>query len=187
MIAFPIETVLEKWFQLTSVLNIDSFPIILWGLVVAPILEELVFRAGLRNARYCLFAGPPLMLMFCRAEWQVLLGLTAVIILIAAGSAWYDGQKDKRGLTGYRFARARRFLGLYPWIFWLFTISFALVHASNFVSSDRMGLIPFFAVSSQLVAGVGFGYLRLRDGLKSAIALHFANNLVALTLSVLLG
>lgn len=38
-----------------------------------------------------------------------------------------------------------------------------------------------------MTAGVVPGYLRLRDGLKSAMALHFLNNLLAVTVGLLMG
>lgn len=55
VVFLPIEFVLEHWFGLGSALNPNSLSALFGAIIAAPIIEELVFRAGLRSVKYGLF------------------------------------------------------------------------------------------------------------------------------------
>jgi membrane protease YdiL (CAAX protease family) len=67
----------------------------------------------------------------------------------------------------------------------MYAISFGLVHVSNFYSTNGRDYWLIFAVSSQLFGGALLGYLRLRQGLRSAIAFHALFNAVCLCTDLL--
>ncbi len=193
MIAFdlavttPIEFAMEHWFQLSSTLDMNSIKAVIGGLIIAPIIEELSWRAGLRSVKYGLFVAPVGTLLIISKDLLLGLGISVVIVVIAVAAAMMDEQRDRKCVAGFRFARGRRFILLYPLVFWVNAISFALAHAANFTSNDTLGIVPYFAVSSQLMSGIMLGYLRLRDRLRSAIALHFLLNLFAIGMGILAG
>ena len=187
VVFMPIEFGLGHWFELESTVNLNSVSALFSAVIAAPIIEELFFRAGLRSVKYGLFIAPALIVLLVGKDLYLTCATIALILMIAISTAMRDDRLRQQGVTGYRFARGRRFITLYPIVFWLFAIAFALSHSANFTSNDTLGLVPFFAVGSQLMAGVVMGYLRLRDRLRSAIALHFLNNLLVVALGIMAG
>jgi hypothetical protein len=75
----------------------------------------------------------------------------------------------------------RWFSAIFPLLFWIATLSFALVHLANFDKGSLAVLLPL--VLPQLVLGMLVGYLRVRIGLWAAILLHAAHNATALTIA----
>ncbi len=154
-----------------------NWRLVLLGGVFAPLAEELLMRAGLRRADYTLFVGPPLIL-FCLAPggaWNV----AAAVLAVALFVIWLV---QRRGLrrAGGRVAAARRFVRHYPWVFWGYALGFALPHIGNYEWAGARGLAVVAMVLPQLLMGIVAGWLRLRDGLRASLLLHFANNAVAL-------
>lgn len=155
-----------------------------FAVLPAPILEELVFRAGLRNAPYTLFVGPVLIVAFC-ATSVVFLVFAGVVLAVGMVGRFLDRRRVRLHGRKPVFARGRRFVRLYPAIFWTYAAAFALVHVANYQIHAALGALVVFAVSAQFFGGLCLGYLRLRDGLSSAMMLHFLNNAVAVTLACL--
>ncbi|MEB0033188.1 CPBP family glutamic-type intramembrane protease, partial [Undibacterium sp. RTI2.1] len=151
------------------------------ALIIAPILEELIFRLGLRNATYTLFFGPILVTIFS-GSFFVTLGLTAVIVLMALVFEIQERYRTRNGKSGHNFYLGRQFIQAYPKVFWLYAFAFSFVHIANHSFDDASGFLVVFAVIPQLVLGIFLGYLRLRDGITSAMSLHFLNNLLAASL-----
>jgi len=175
VVTVPINTALEYWAGLDVSENIDATKISQWAMIVliAPLLEELIFRAGLRQAKYSLFVAPVLVASM-RADKFFVLILACILLSIAAVDAIrlrYSALADR-----IRFARSRTFIRCYPYVFWMYAISFGLVHISNFYSVNGRDYWLVFAVSSQIFGGALLGYLRLRQGLRSAIAYHVLFN-----------
>ncbi len=154
------------------------------ALVLAPVLEELIFRAGLRSAGYCLYAGPVLIAAFF-SGYQLCLILAGLVVVIAVIGRLLDKRHTRLHGSGLKFVRGRQFLHLYPLVFWTYAAGFALMHILNFHIEGPLGILVVLAVSSQFFGGICMAYLRLRDGLPSAMALHFLNNAVYLALGAL--
>ena len=153
----------------------------LLALVFAPVVEELVFRAGLRQAGYTLFIGPALIALIAVPGRQLTLIVVAVLVVIAL-VVWLFCRSVLFRRAGARFAAGRRFVVHYGWVFWAYAAAFALMHVGNYAWSGPRGALVVLLVAPQFVVGVVAGYLRVRDGLRASVLLHFASNAVAVAL-----
>ena len=179
---FTIGWAIDALTSITSDLNFSNLKLFAFAaLIMAPILEELIFRFGLRNATYTLFFGPILVTIFS-GSFFVTLGLTVVIVLMALVFEIQERYRARNGKSGHDFYLGRQFIHAYPKVFWLYAFAFASGHISNHSFDDASWFLVVFAVIPQLVLGVFLGYLRLRDGIASAMSLHFLNNLLAVSL-----
>jgi membrane protease YdiL (CAAX protease family) len=176
-----IGSALDSWTTLENTLDMTGFFEIFLVIAGAPLIEELIFRAGLRNLTYSLFFGPVLIcLMF--GTWQISLGLCLFGLCVAMLMEYSISAKNKLFNGGKKLIFGRQFIQHYPKVYWLYACAFAIVHVQNFSFSDATGLFVIFAVIPQFVAGVLWGYVRLRDGLMSSMALHSLNNLFVVLL-----
>jgi hypothetical protein len=163
------------------------------ALLVAPVFEEWLFRAGLRSPGYTLGIGPSLVLLNLlhpAGGNSIAIALAALLALVVALVLGQVAVRRRRR-PGGRFALGRRFVAHYAWVFWGYTEAFALVHMGNYEGSGARTLVlPLLVlpllVLPQLPCGAVLGYLRLRDGLRSSMLMHASllNGLVALLLAL---
>jgi hypothetical protein len=147
-------------------------------LLLAPILEELTFRAFLSRNRVWVFLGSGMflatlgrmtMLMVSKPETtqmvfsHYLFGVAMLVPLLAAyGVVWW--------LAG------RWIMALFQHfpvpIFWLSCLVFGAAHSFNF----ETGVQPWLLLLTlpQISAGIFLGYIRVRHGLRWSIATHMA-------------
>lgn len=177
---------LDSWTSLENTLDMTEIFGIVLAIAGAPLIEELIFRAGLRGFKYSLFIGPVLICLMA-GSWQISLGLCLSGICVALLMRYSISTKDSAINRKNRFAYGRQFIQHYPKVFWLYAGAFAIVHVQNFSFSDATGLLVIFAVIPQLVMGILWGYLRLRDGLMSSMVLHSLNNLFVVLLIAMAG
>lgn len=175
IVTLPINAALYHWAGLDESVKSDATKISEWVSValIGPLLEELVFRAGLRQVKYSLFVAPVLIALL-HADKMFVLIMAGIWLSIAAADAIrlrYSASAD-----AIRFARSRAFIRRYPYVFWMYAISFGLMHIFNLYSTNGRDYWLVFALSSQLFGGALLGYLRLRQGLRSAIAYHVLFN-----------
>lgn len=131
---------------------LEQFPV--WAIagfviVIGPILEELIFRLHL-SRRWNLIAG----LM----EWFTI-------------SSHRISQKEAAELVKVKWDR------YYSFFFYLNAAAFALIHMTNFQAIDvPLWVIPLI-VLPQFIAGLYFGYIRVKNGgLFWSIAMHALHN-----------
>ncbi len=145
-----------------------------FAVMIAPPIEEFVFRAGLRNFAYSLLIGPLIIAAFV-ANWWILVILAAVLALETAYLRWKLTREANRGRAlGFRLGR--QFIQSYRWIFWSYAVAFSLVHLGNYNISKPSDWVVIFAVLPQLFAGVVWAYGRLRMNLLASIILHIIHN-----------
>lgn len=127
--------------------------IALFVIVVGPLLEELIFRLHL-NRRWNLIAG--------LAEWFTIASKRVL-------------REEAAALVKEKWDR------YYSMFFYLNAAAFALIHMTNFQAIDvPLWVIPFI-VLPQFIAGLYFGYIRVKNGgLFWSIALHALHNGVLL-------
>ncbi len=137
-----------------------------WFLVVvwAPVIEELTFRLWLRRPAWALWILP----------W-VIGGIfyattTASIVGVALGLALTLTVLSVRRVQ-WSWALRRRFVRVFPLVFYTSVLAFALTHLGNFTFSGT-GLFMILLVLPQLSSGLVLGWMRVRYGIISAIALH---------------
>lgn len=143
------------------------------GVLVAPILEELINRAGLRKGPYLLLFGMPLVTTVVGYA-PVGAGMFVALVFIAAAGEL----RQKPGLT---FQRGRAVIAHFPLLFWMFALAFGIFHFDAYNANGTLSPIVPVLLLSPVLGGLMLGYVRIRYGLLAAIALHIANNLMALT------
>lgn len=177
--------VLGLWQSLFSLPAPDAFgklepqlmiPIVL---LIAPVLEEMLFRGWLTGRVRALW------LLACALAFSVLLygstqglsplavGASFLVLLVAAPLGWFLLRRK----------------GTPPWfdmafgmIFYLSAACFALVHMANYPSFSLLAL-PL--VLPQLWAGLMLGFIRMRIGLVASMLAHALSNSAALAVALL--
>lgn len=152
----------------THRLNIHNLPW-LQALIWAPIVEELVFRYGLRKlgqawwlvpvAVAAMFAGP-------EATGLVLL----VAILVACWLPQLLGMAYARRPLPWRYRL--RYRRAFPVLFHVASLLFAGVHLYNFnLHHTPLWLLPLL-VLPQWLTGLVLGWLRVKRGIGASMLLH---------------
>lgn len=170
----PILLGLTKLLGVTSTLDWSGTRMAFASVVVAPLLEELVFRAGLRSATATLTVQPVLIPLFI-GSWQVSLVLLGVVAAVMFVDHVRRRHLDDARKFSLRMARGRAFLTRYRLIVWGNAVAFGLAHLGNFTiatTNGWLGYLSVFVVSSQIITGVVLSYFRLRYGLFSAMGFH---------------
>lgn len=152
-------------------------------LVLAPLLEEALFRgwmSGRRAAlRFALHGLVALALLggglLIGGGASLLFGLAAVGVVLAGLVRWLAARDQERDVPAWF---TRHFAALV----WASTLLFALVHLGNYPPlSYPAGLL---LVLPQLVGGVLLAYTRTRLGLEAAMLQHAIYNAVFLAVSL---
>jgi hypothetical protein len=148
-------------------------PIVLAGVLLAPLIEELTFRLTVAPFRawWLVVSAAGLVLV------DVWVGLVAFALAVSVALV---GPLRRRVAAGW----TRRF----PLVFYGSAMLFGLVHASNW-SLDHpalaVALVPLLVLPQALI-GVVLGYARVTMGLLRSMMLHAAYNGSLLLLAVAL-
>lgn len=142
-----------------------------WGtyvaiVIIAPIMEEIIFRYGLRYSKTilaCLTWLPIYWLLkytVSESNFMMAMGLSFLSIpVMRFAMKPFDVQLEKLWIRGF------------PFLFHVFAITFGLVHLSNYSHITNYFLaIPL--VSSQIVSGYVLGFIRMKFGLVYGMGLH---------------
>ncbi len=155
---------------------------VLIACVIAPILEELVFRSWLGAKKGLTYVFPLFVLIWCALMFPTFNmtvgpGFVAVwLVLSGAYIAWL-----RRGDAAGE-ALAER---LFPILFWISCATFALIHLGNY-PNIAIGPLSLLLVFPQLMAGFAFGYIRMRYGFLACVLSHSSWNTALLSM-VMLG
>lgn len=149
---------------------------LLWALVLAPIFEELLFRAPLRLGRRglalalgVLACGLALRALGQPHPWHL-------VLAIAAGACVVDLAWRRLDQTALQRFSHR----LLPLTVPLSSITFGLVHAGNYrfdgltIEEAAIGLV--LGTASQTCGGFLYAYVRLTAGLSAAVLAHASFN-----------
>ncbi|WP_050821238.1 CPBP family glutamic-type intramembrane protease, partial [Bordetella pertussis] len=144
--------------------NIPWLTAILW----APLVEELLFRYGLRR--------PAQALWFCPMVLPAILwgaqGWTLALVAVAVWLAWLSLRRGRASLAGWDTSWRRYYSYRFGLVFHLVALTFAAVHLNNFsLSQTPVWLLPLL-VLPQWATGLVLGWMRVRRGIGAAIALH---------------
>ena len=145
---------LQKIFQ-----EMEPVLIFFFAVIMAPLLEEVMFRLILR------FRSNFLIL------WSIHIGVALQL-----------GQK--RSLLKTARKVWDKFYGL---VFYLMTMAFGLMHIMNFEPSLNIYLLAPILVAPQILIGINLGYLRVRFGLIWSILFHAFYNGVLMSIALLTG
>jgi len=144
--------------------NIPWLTAVIW----APLVEEMLFRYGLRRPKQALWLCPALLpvVLYGPRIWTGL--LLAAFVLLACWSL----RPRSEPLKGWNTAWRRHYLKHFGWVFHLVALTFAAVHLTNFVFNHTPYWLLPLLVLPQWVTGLVLGWIRIRRGIGAAIALH---------------
>ena len=145
---------LQKIFQ-----EMEPVLIFFFAVIMAPLLEEVMFRLILR------FRSNFLIL------WSIHIGV-----------ALHLGQKRSLLKTARKVWDK-----FYGWIFYLMAAAFGLMHIMNFEPSLNIYLLAPILVAPQILIGINLGYLRVRFGLIWSILFHACYNGILMSIALLTG
>ena len=157
------------------------------AVILAPVIEELLFRSWLGRVWGVLLVMPLLLaatasfaLYGQRAAMPILSTFGALVVL--GSLAVYLQRYFNTQHIPNRHEQVVQ--DLFPYIFWGATVIFALIHVQNHAGAGSPPLL-IMLVMPQLIAGSVLGFVRMRFGLLTAIGFHGVYNGVALSLSYL--
>lgn len=138
--------------------------------IVAPVAEEVLFRGWL-SGKPGHVTGVLLLLggLLAAAAIGARSPLVALLVVFAAVAGALVALLGLRSRPPILWFRA-----IFPVLFWLSTLGFALVHLFNFDDTNLAAVLPL--VLPQFILGTMLGYLRVHHGLPSAMALHALHN-----------
>ncbi|MCK9511196.1 MAG: CPBP family glutamic-type intramembrane protease [Pigmentiphaga sp.] len=151
------------------------------ALVWAPVIEELMFRLGMRRPGAALWLLPA----FGALAWfgRSFAAGAFLAVLLAAVACPRPGSRATAGgwqplLPGVRWSWRwnRRYVACFPWVFHGLTAGFAWLHLFNFA----LGSVPWwtwiFLILPQWFTGLALGWLRVRGGMALAMLVHAGFN-----------
>ena len=167
--------------------------------VVAPVLEEIIFRFPLRFRRGSLFLALSIFTLFVYLigsaylapkhdlyPTEVMQELESAGFIPNVSAVFLATAVFLFGLFGIFLSSVNNSMleglgktvdRLFPYIFYATAMIFGYVHFTNFSGDMKWFWIPFL-ILPQFVMGLVMGYSRLRFGMLSNIMLHAVNNLV---------
>jgi len=139
----------------------------LQALLWAPLVEELLFRYGLRRPLNALWVAPAAAgILFSGPHAATILLMAAVVFTLLAQ------ERSGKPFVRCSWQMRRRYFIWFPRIFYLATLLFAVIHLHNFnLNQTPAWLLPFL-VLPQFVTGLVLGWMRIRRGISAAILLH---------------
>jgi len=134
----------------------QPFLLLLVGVLIAPVFEELIFR---------------FMITFRRAyPYLLIMGL----------SKFFFSASDFKVLRIFR----KFWSYLFPFIFYSSSLLFGWVHSSNYVAGEDVGPLIAIATIPQILLGLLFGFVRIKYGLRYSVLLHGMHNGFLLTVAL---
>jgi membrane protease YdiL (CAAX protease family) len=181
---------IEKWDAATDFLPApleEGIPFVeelFFALLIAPVLEEAVYRgwltgriAALRFAAFG-FAAEACFIgsLWVEEQW-------AMPLAIAGGGAAFIGFAQWLHTRERDTAIPAWFTRNFHWLVWGSSLFFALIHLGNYESiTHPLGVL---VVAPQLIGGLLLAYVRTRLGLRAAMVHHAAYNALFLALEPL--
>ncbi len=151
-------------------LDIHNLPwaqILLW----APLIEEMVFRYGLRRIMHALWMTPiAIWIMFQGPQGHAVFLLCALLLVCWKPMLRSSRHHRLRSMAPLPWRHAyRRF---FPFFFHGSCLAFALLHLYNFQLLDASPWLLPLLVLPQWATGIVLGWLRVRHGIGASMALH---------------
>ncbi|MES2530929.1 MAG: CPBP family glutamic-type intramembrane protease [Pseudomonadota bacterium] len=150
--------------------------------LLAPVMEELIFRSGLRYALMAILTVWGVALLFAwNSAWRgPLLGVWVVLSVVALLPLLKRRRRKKLLPRIDRILVRHRVL----WVH-LSTVAFAAIHLFNWRGMSGLPVGAVALVMPQLLVGYGLAYLCIRMGLRWSMLAHAAFNGFALGLASL--
>jgi len=161
--------------KLSGTRNMAPHMLLLFAVVVMPVVEELLFRYGLRRPTHIFWVIPLIVLSALAMRWffkLTWLGLVLGLAVAIIASCCVMRRTVRAGCLGRWGWRWRRvYVHRFGWVFHGAALIFASVHLSNYQLDGTLWLTPLL-VCSQWLGGLVMGWMRVTRSLGSSIALH---------------
>lgn len=150
--------------------------------LLAPVIEEIIFRSGLRHALMAILTAWGLALLLALiSPWRAPLAGLWVVLSVVALLPLLKRRRRKKLLPRIdRILVRHRVL----WVH-LSTVAFAAIHLFNWRGMTGLPVGAVALVMPQLLVGYGLAYLCIRMGLRWSMLAHAAFNGFALGLASL--
>lgn len=162
--------------------KIDKRLLVPLTVLIAPVIEELLFRGWQRGTRSslwligCALAAIGVLTLFTEPS-QALIAAGGLLLAVLGGViGWFVLRRKPEPLGWFR--------RIFPATFYLVAIGFALVHLTNYPSVSPAA-VPL--VLPQLWAALVLGYLRQRVGVVQGILAHMSANACSIGLALATG
>lgn len=174
----------------------DPIEMLIFGAILAPLMEELAFRLGLRPGRirlsvgavffgyYAFLAVTEVMdtrktkLSESMNDLQPLLATIIILCSLVIG-VWVLLGFNKIRSSVEKFHEKN-----FRVIFYGLAICFGLIHAANFNEIQKFWYLIPIVTSPQILLGITLGYIRMRYGVFAAILAHGLHNATALFIAL---
>ncbi len=163
--------------------NYPKWVFVLLTVVMAPIIEELIFRWHLRQpiVILCVIAamlGGGLVYAF-RQDLLALWPMVIVLVFIAALLVLLLSS------NGVRAAISKFYHRFFPLIFYGTVVIFALAHLGNFSDVQNWYVAPILVLPQALI-GLFLGYVRVRNNIFWSIYFHAFHNMIPTVLFLMM-
>lgn len=142
------------------------------AVIVAPIMEELIFRWQLKRftglIAFVAFMAGLIISALLKTHWGFLFSLPVFIILFLS---------YRFTLAGSILRKFQCWKTIFPYHFYFTATCFALVHLANFEKGISLLPLGLLYTLPQFLLGLLLGFTRMNYGLKYSIALHSLYNL----------
>lgn len=138
--------------------------------ILAPLLEECIFRYQLKNWYVAFLCWAVLLSFLYYKVFPNQSLITAAIFFTACCVPFYF---KTRKTIRFQFIKS-----VFKYHFYLTALVFGLVHISNYNQPLQYGWAVILLVLPQLFIGFILGYVRMRFGLKNAMIFHATYNLI---------
>ena len=151
---------------------IPVFTAIVW----APLVEELLFRYGLRRPQHALWLVPLLLWPLFGGPGPVGGAILGTAMLL---SLWLIVRGRARATTPHGAPRhawgwswRRRYIRLFPWVVHLAALVFAGMHLANFTLNQTALWLTPLLVLPQWLTGLVLAWMRVRRGIACSLLIH---------------
>ena len=148
--------------------------------IIGPILEELIGRSYLNNFYWnngLIPINVSIIFLILLNVKEIPIIITTVIIALFFCLIIYLGLKKSNLIKVTLLKFYSKNFTVY---FYLSSISFGVIHLTNFAIGNFIPFLPIILVLSQIFAGLILGYKRLILGLRWSIAFHSLHNIIFL-------
>lgn len=168
----------------------DKYPpliVLFLGGILTPLIEEATFRLSIFFKPIFLSISIGLLTLIIYSQ-SLDTGILKIdesvylrysISLIIGILTYYITVKNKATIKNFWNNHVR-------WIYYFSAISFGFAHFGNFdLDFNNLYLIPLLTLP-HIIGGIFFGYVRIKHGFLYGFAFHSLNNMIALSLALLI-
>ena len=157
------------------------------AIILAPLIEELLFRSWLGRIWGILLAMPMLLAitaalsLYGHRSAMPEAYIFGILIVLGSLALYLQCYFDTKPVKGRHEQAVQQ---LFPYIFWGTTVIFALTHVKNHAGVGFQPLLILLVIP-QFIAGATLGFVRMRFGVLQAMGFHASYNGLAIALSLL--